>query len=100
MPTPVLKKKKVVSENLTAQIKPALPGGGVPIGSVTFEILTKKKKKTTTKVLGTAALSGGSATLTLKAKSVLQKVITIVYSGGPDFLSSTLTAPKLPKNGR
>ncbi len=100
LPTPVLKKKKVVSENLTAQIKPSAPGGGVPTGSVTFEIITKKKKKTQTKVLGTAALDGGNATLALKAKSVLQKVITVIYSGGPDFLSSTLTAPKLPKNGR
>ena len=93
-----LKKKKVVSENLTAQINPISPGGGVPTGSVTFEILTKKKKKTQTKILGTASLSGGKATLTLKAKSVLQKVVTVVYSGGPDYLTNTLTAPKLPKN--
>jgi Bacterial Ig-like domain (group 3)/Right handed beta helix region len=100
LPTPVLKKKKVVSEKLTAEIKPAYLDGSLPTGSVTFEILTKKKKKIHTKVLGTAALTGGNATLTLKAKSVVGKVITIVYGGAPDFIASTLTAPKLPKNGR
>ena len=46
VPHPVLKKKKVKSEILTAEIEPTSPGGGVPTGTVTFELLTKKKKKT------------------------------------------------------
>jgi hypothetical protein len=66
---------------------------------VTFELLTKKRKKIHTKIIGTAAVSGGDATLTFKSKLVLSKVITIVYSGDTNFEASTLTAPKLPKNG-
>ena len=87
------------SEVLTAEIEPTSPGGGVPTGIVTFELLTKKRKKIKTKVLGTAAVSGGDATLTVKPKLVLSKVITIIYSGDPDFRASTLTAPKLSKKG-
>ena len=66
---------------------------------VTFELLTKKKKKIKTKTLGTAAVSGGNATLTVKAKLVLSKMITVVYSGDADFQASTVTAPKLSKKG-
>ena len=99
VPHPVLKKKKVKSEVLTAEIEPSAPGGGVPTGIVTFELITKKKKKTKTKVLATGPVSGGDATLTFKPKQVLGEVITIVYSGDIDFLASTLTAPKLSKKG-
>ena len=87
-------------EVLTAEINPIYPGAGLPTGMVTFELLTKKRKKTRTKIIGTAAVSGGDATLTFKPHLVLRKVITIVYSGDPDFEASTLTAPKLRKNGR
>ena len=66
---------------------------------MTFELLTKKKKKTKTKVLGTAAVNGGDATLTVKPKLVLKQVITVIYSGDTDFMASTLTAPKLSKKG-
>ncbi len=99
VPHPVLKKKKVKSEVLTAEIEPTLPGGGIPTGRVTFELLTKKRKKIKTKVLGTAAVSGGDATFAFKPGRVLRKVITIVYSGDTDFRASTLTAPKLSKKG-
>jgi large repetitive protein len=99
VPHPVLKKKKVKSEVLTAEIKPPYPGGGLPTGMVTFELLTKKRKKIHTKIIATAAVSGGDATLTFKPKRVLRKVITIFYSGDPDYKASTLTAPKLRKNG-
>ena len=99
VPNPIRKKRKVVSEMLTAEITPISPGGGLPGGSVIFEILTKKRKKTKTKVLGTAVVSGGHATLTLKANSVLKKVVTVVYSGDAGYLASTLTAPRIPKNG-
>ena len=49
-----------------------------------------KKKR-----LGTAALSGGQATLAVKPGSVLNKAITIIYSGANGFLSSSLVTPKL-----
>ena len=98
VPHPVLKKKKVVSEVLTAEIEPTFPGSGVPTGMVTFELLIKKKKKITAKVLGSAAVNG-DGTLTVKPKLVLSKVITIVYTGDTDFKASMLTAPKLSKKG-
>ena len=87
VPHAVLKKKKVVSLTLTAQVEPIAPGGGVPTGVVTFKI----KKKT----LGTVALVGGQATLPVKASSVLNKPITVIYTGGGDFQSSTLAPTKL-----
>jgi trimeric autotransporter adhesin len=99
VPHPVLKKKKVKSEVLTAEIEPAAPGGGVPTGMVTFELITKKKKKIKTSVLATAAISGGDATLTFKPQKVLGKVITVLYSGDTNFRASTFTAPKLSKKG-
>ncbi len=96
---PVAKKKKVKSEALTAEIEPISPGGGLPAGVVTFELLTKKKKKIKTKIIGTTAANRGAATLTVKPKLVLSKVITVLYSGDTDFVASTLTAPKLSKKG-
>jgi large repetitive protein len=95
VPHPVLKKKKLVTVGLTAEIQPQSPGGGTPTGTVAFELVTKKKKKTKTKVLGTAPLSDGQATLSFKSKRVLNTVITIIYSGDTDFHASTLTSPKL-----
>ena len=73
VPHPALKKKRVASEVLTAEIQPTSPGGGVPTGMVSFELLTKKRKKIQTKDLGTASVSGGEATLTVKPKKVLGK---------------------------
>jgi hypothetical protein len=99
MPHPVLKKKKLVSESLTAEISQTSPGGVFPTGMVTFELLTTKKKKTTTKVLGRAVVDGGKATLTIKPNLVLSKVITVVYSGDADFRTSMWTAPKLSTKG-
>ena len=91
----VFKKKKLMSVRLTAEIKPLAPGGGVPTGEVTFELVTKTKKKVKVTTLGKAAVSGGEATLTLKANKVLQKGITIVYSGDANDKASTVTTPKL-----
>jgi hypothetical protein len=95
-----VKKKKLKSEVLTAEINPISPGGGVPGGVVTFELLTRKKKKIKTNVLGSAVASEGAATMAFKPKRVLGKVITIIYSGDTDFSASTLTAHKLSKKGR
>jgi hypothetical protein len=47
--------------------------------------------------LSTATLKGGEATLTFKPVKVFKKPLTIVYSGDPDFLTSTASPPKLMK---
>jgi len=89
IPAAVHKKKAVVSLNLEAQVQPIAPGSGVPTGTVTFEIQTKSRKTVTEKVLGTAALSGGAATLVVKPSRVLKKTIIILYGGDADYKSST-----------
>jgi hypothetical protein len=97
-PHGVLKGKKVLKGvELTAAIEPVAPGGGVPTGTVTFEFLTKRRNKVKVTTLGTAALSGGAATLTFKPNKVLNEPLLIVYSGDPDFLASTMSPPKLTK---
>jgi hypothetical protein len=99
VPRPVFsKKKQVTSVGLEAEIEPVVPGVGVPTGTVTFEIVKAVKKKPKTTTLGTAALSGGAATLTLKAKSVLNMPIKIIYSGDADFTSSTASPPALTQS--
>ena len=85
-PQAVHKKKKLVFVDLRAKIEPAAPGAGVPTGIVTCEA-TKKR-------LGTAVLSDGSATLSVRAIRVQKQVVTIIYSGDVDFLSSTQTMPR------
>ena len=95
MPHPVLKKKKVISVILTAEVQPQSPGGGVPSGSVTFELVKKTRKKVKVTRLGTAAVDGGVAMLTVKTKKVLNKPITIIYSGDTNDTASTLTPPAL-----
>ena len=91
----VFKKKKLMSVRLTAEIKPLAPGGGVPTGEVTFELVTTTKKKVKVTTLGTAAVSGGEATLTLKANKVPQQGITIVYSGDANDKAGTVTTSRL-----
>ena len=91
VPQAVFKKKKIVSVVLEAVIQPLAPGGGVPTGLVTFEVQSKKKKKVTEMVLGTATLHGGAAMLTVKAGVVLQKTISVLYGGDTDFTSGNAT---------
>ena len=89
MPLAVLNnRKKVISLGLEAEIEPLASGAGEPGGTVTFELLKKHKKPN---VLGTAMLSGGTATLTVKLKRVLKQSIMILYSGDVDDQTSTLT---------
>jgi hypothetical protein len=45
------------------------------------------------------SLEGGQAALLVKASSVLNKSITIVYGGNADFSASTATSPSLTKKG-
>ncbi len=60
-----------------------------------FELLTKKGKRIHTQTLGKVSVQGGHAALTVKAGSVLNKSITIVYGGDTDFRASKATSPKL-----
>jgi parallel beta-helix repeat protein len=88
----VLKKKKVVSLGLKAVIRPLAPGVGIPTGLVTFEVRSKVRKKVTEKVLGTAMLGDGAASLTVKFRGVPNQPITILYGGDAEFASSRATA--------
>jgi hypothetical protein len=97
VPRPIFRKKKVTALGLVARVQPEDPGAGVPTGTATFEIAKRSHKKVVEKVLGTMALSGGSATLTVKPGKVLKKPITIVYGGDGDFTPSTATPPALTR---
>ena len=46
-------------------------------------------------MLGTMGLSGGTATLSVKPKSVLKKSITILYNGDTNYMASSVTSPVL-----
>jgi len=87
--------KRLTSVSLAAQVKPLAPGGGIPTGDVTFELVTKTKNKVTVTKLGRATVIGGQATLTLKANTVLQRAITIVYSGDGNDKPSSIAMPKM-----
>ena len=62
----------------------AAPGGGVPVGSVTF--------KDGAATIGSAALTGGVATLTTSTLAVGTHSITAVYAGSGLFNASTSPA--------
>jgi hypothetical protein len=97
-PQAVLKGKKTLKAiELTAKIEAAVPGRGVPTGQVIFELIKRHGKKTQVTKLGTAAVSDGVATLTVKPSAVLNETLTIVYSGDPDFHASTMSPPKSTK---
>ncbi len=87
VPHAVRKGKKIVSLSLTAEVEPLAPSGGVPTGTVSFRV----KKKS----LATTSLSGGQAMLPVKPGSVLNKSLSIIYSGGDGFEPSSLATPKL-----
>ncbi len=82
-------KGKVMSVGLEAEVEPLFPGPGLPTptGAVTFELVKKGKFK----VLGTASLNGGTATLPVSPARVLKKQIKVIYSGDMDFQASALT---------
>jgi hypothetical protein len=71
---------------LTASVTVMPPGGGGPTGSVDFF-------DTTTGIdLGTAPLSGGTATLNLQPLGIGAHVLQATYSGDGNLLSSSGTA--------
>ncbi len=67
-----------------ATVSPAAPGGGTPAGSVTIYDGSTP--------LGTATLSGGQVTFTDSTLTLGSHVISAVYGGDADFLSSTSAA--------
>ncbi len=70
----------VGSGSLTATVKPVAPGAGVPSGTVTFSVDGR--------TVGSAALAGGVATLTLTLGHGVHRVAA-VYSGDADFTGSS-----------
>ena len=92
VPHSVFKKKRLISLRLTAMIEPVAPAGGIPTGELKLELLVKQKKRITTKTLAMSGVIGGEATLTLNPNQVLNKAITIVYSGDLDFGTSTASS--------
>jgi ELWxxDGT repeat protein len=95
VPHPVLRKNKVVSLVLTAGVAAVAPGGGIPTGTVDFELQTKSRKKTNASVLATVALNGGEATLKVKPSRVRNQTMAIIYNGDPDDSASSLITPRL-----
>jgi parallel beta-helix repeat protein len=70
---------------LTATVSASATGLGTPTGSVAF------RDTTTNTDLGTAALSGGTATLTTSALNAGPHVITATYGGDGTFLGTVAT---------
>jgi hypothetical protein len=89
MRQPMFRKKNVVSVRLSAELDPLAPGQGIASGAVKFMI----KKKT----LATVALDGGTASATFKVNSVLNKKVTVVYSGDRNFKPSQAVTPVLSR---
>ncbi|RPE37315.1 YVTN family beta-propeller protein [Streptomyces sp. Ag109_O5-1] len=66
---------------LTATVSPVAPGGGTPIGTVSFfDGMT---------LLGTGTLSGGVATLSTSALALGSHSLTATYGGSANFNGST-----------
>jgi len=72
----------LTSVELTVTVKP-VSGSGVPAGFVTFSTLKVANKvlEPGGKTIANLTLSGGSATVTVKAKQVLNKTVGVVYRG-------------------
>jgi hypothetical protein len=96
-PHPIFHENQLTSVVLEAEIEPMTTGASMPTGTVTFEVAIKsmRKKAVTEEVLGMAELMGGEAMLTVKAGKVLNRAITVVYSGDANDLSSMDTPPDL-----
>jgi parallel beta-helix repeat protein len=73
----------------TATVNASASGGGTPTGTVYFEDLASGA------VLGSAPLSGGSATVTTAALPVGARTIVAVYTGDASFINSYGTASQV-----
>jgi hypothetical protein len=90
----------LTSVELTATVKP-LSGSGVPTGFVTFYILklANKELKPGGTVIANETLSGGSATVTVKAKRVLKMPVSVVYRGDSNFEGTNSIPAEVTKAG-
>ena len=91
-PTAVVRKKQVVSLDLLVQFESSATGSSPPSGVATFEEILKARGngKTHEKVLGTAALVSGRASLSLKTQKILNQKIEVVYVGDANYQSATV----------
>ena len=100
--TPILtmnKHHKVTKVKLVAEIESPSPGGAVPTGTVSFDVVGSHAQS---KVIGKAKLKHGTATLTIKKPSlVLNQVVQVDYNGNSLYAPSespptTITSPSVP----
>jgi hypothetical protein len=71
---------------LSATVSANAPGSGTPTGTVDFV------DTTTGNDLGSAVLSGGSASVTVSTLPVGSNAIAVLYSGDGDFLASSVNS--------
>ena len=70
---PVYKKKVLQAVNLTAEIEPVAPGGGVPTGTVLFEYAVKRRKKVTMRKLASADSGRRRSHIEIQASVALEQ---------------------------
>ncbi len=92
VPHPVFRRRKLVSLSLTAEVQPIAPGGGIPTGSVSFLLPIHRRKQ---KTLATLGLGDGQATLSINPHTILNKPLSLTFTGSPGFLPSQLAATRL-----
>ena len=94
-PTGVVRKKQVVSVGLTVQFGSNAIGSSPPSGIAKFEEILKArgKGKSREKVLGTAPLVNGRASLSFKTQKILKQKIEVVYAGDLNYQSATVMLP-------
>jgi hypothetical protein len=71
----------VAPSTVSATVAPVAPGAGAPSGTVTFSVGGTP--------VGTAPVTGGTATLTYSVPSGQTQQVAAVYSGDDDFLGSS-----------
>jgi Bacterial Ig-like domain (group 3)/Right handed beta helix region len=98
-PQAVVQKKQVVSVDLMVQFGPLSAASSPPSGTATFEEILKArgKGKSREKLLGTAPLVNGRASLSLKTQKVLNQKIEVVYAGDANYQSATVMLPVVTK---
>src|SRR5207244_3851680 len=68
---------------ITATVAPTAPGGGIPVGTITFVLDGNSQAP--------VALSSGKATLTLTQPSRGSHSVLAIYSGNADYVTSSST---------
>ncbi len=98
-PRPVFRgKRQLVSVTLSIDLRSTVPGAGLPSGVVDFDLAPRKKHgkpiPVRPKILGQAVLQDGTATVSLPARQVLNKTLSVFY-GGMGFQDVSVTLPRL-----